>query len=67
MTTASQIRLSSWVHDMGMFTVSLENLGQIIRDYILMFHRMQRQVQPRHISHFPRPKPARINHVFCVN
>ena len=51
----SQIAFAGRVHDMGMFMIAVVNFGNIIRDDILMFHRMQGQVNTRHRAHFACP------------
>ena len=57
----AKVTLPAGIHDVRVLRVTLVNLGNIIGDHILMFHGMQRQIDPRHGTDFSRPKTPGID------
>ena len=57
----AKVTLAAGIHDVRVLRVTLIDLCNIIGDDILMFHGMQRQIDPRHGTDFSCPKTPGID------
>ena len=62
-----QIAFACGVHDMRVFAAQFINFGNILGHKILMFHRMQREIDAGHFADFACPKPGGVHHMLGVN
>ena len=61
-----QIAFAGGVHHVGVFAARVDDggdLGHLVGDEVLMFHRVQRQIGPRHRAHLARPQPGGVDNM----
>ena len=50
-----------------MFGLALIDLGGFVRHDVLVFHRVQRQVDTRHRANFACPQTTSVDHMLCMD
>ena len=63
----SKITLPAGIHHMGMLRIPIVDLGDFICHNVLMFHRMKREINPRHCANLSRPKTPCVDKMLCNN
>ena len=63
----AKVAFTRRVHNVRMLGVPLVNFGRFVCDEVLMLHRMKREIDPCHLTHFAGPEATGIDNVFGVN